>query len=104
MKRALVATLDDSYIPGFLLTINSILAVSKNLNIELIVFEWNSLSEFNKKLIVSLYPNTKFRTIDFESYKNNATHDKTFRVWNYNCNYRFDIFELEEYDLSLIHI
>ena len=55
------------------------------------------MSDDNKKLIKSLYKNVKFKMVDVDLYKNHK-YDETFRKWSYNCNYRFDIFTLSEYD------
>jgi len=97
MKIAITTVLDNKYLPGFLVTFNSMLRVSKNLNYDLIILEWGDLSDENKALIKTLYPNTIFRMVDKESY---ATHDydTTWRTWTYNCNYRFDIFTYTDYD------
>lgn len=97
MKIAITTVLDDKYLPGFLITFNSILQSSKNLKYDLVILEWGDLCDDNKKLIKSLYSNTIFRMVDKPSY---ATHeyDDTWRVWTYNCNYRFDIFTYTEYD------
>ena len=97
MKVAITTVLDDKYMPGFLITFNSILQSSKNLNYDLVILEWGDLCDENKKLIKSLYNNTVFRMVDKASY---AAHeyDNTWRTWTYNCNYRFDIFTYTEYD------
>jgi lipopolysaccharide biosynthesis glycosyltransferase len=97
MKFALTTTLDDRYIEGFLITFNSILESSKNFNYDVIIFEWGQISESNKILINKLYNKFIFKTIDIDLYKKHCFDDK-FRKWTYNCNYRFDIFTLEEYD------
>jgi lipopolysaccharide biosynthesis glycosyltransferase len=90
-------TLDDKYVQGFLITFNSMLRCSKNFNYDVVIFEWGSLSEENKNTIRTLYPNTKFKMIEVELYQQHK-FDDTFRQWTYNCNYRFDVFALEEYD------
>jgi len=94
---AITTVLDDKYLPGFLITFNSILQTSKNLNYDLIILEWGDLSDSNKQLIKSLYNNTTFRMVDKQSYVNHE-YDNTWRTWTYNCNYRFDIFTYIEYD------
>lgn len=98
MKFALVTTLDDSYVPGFFLTLDSILESSVEKDWDLIVLEWGRLSENNKKLISDFYPNGIFLQIDKQSYSHNLEQDKTIRHWNYNCNHRFDVFGLEQYE------
>ena len=97
-KQAVVIALDDSCVSGCLITLHTLLKYSNNFNTELIVFEWGQLSEPNKDLIKQIYPNTSFRKVDESYYINNQEHDHLQRKWNYNCNYRFDIFGLEEYD------
>lgn len=97
MKVAITTTLDDNYFKGFLITFGSILKTAKNLNYDLIIFDWGNLSDDNKKIISSLYDKVFYKKIDSESYKNHI-FDNTFRKWTYNCNYRFDIFELSDYD------
>jgi lipopolysaccharide biosynthesis glycosyltransferase len=97
MKIALTTTLDDSYVIGFLITFASILNCSPNFNYDLIIFEWGELSNTNKYLIRTLYSNVSFKMVNVDLYKNHE-HDDTWRKWNYNCNYRFDIFTLKEYE------
>jgi lipopolysaccharide biosynthesis glycosyltransferase len=94
MKLALATTLDDRYMRGFLLTFNSILSCTENFNYDLIVLDWGKLSDLNKKIINKLYDKVIFKKVDTKSYENHK-FDDVFRQWNYNCNYRFDIFTLE---------
>ena len=96
-KICFTTTLDDKYVKGFLITFNSLLRVSKNFNYDVVVFEWGTLSEENKTIIKSLYPSTQFRLVEAGLYQDHS-FDDTFRQWTYNCNYRFDIFALEEYE------
>lgn len=97
MKICFTTTLDDKYLAGFLITLNSILRSSKNFNYDFVIFEWGTLSDDSKNIIKSLYDNVLFKMVDIDSYK---THefDETYRIWTYNPNYRFDIFTLTEYD------
>jgi len=97
MKIAFTTVLDDKYISGFLIAFNSLLRVSPTFNHDLVVFEWGELSDDNKALIRSLYENVTFKMVEGDLYKDHE-YDETFRVWTYNCNYRFDCFTLEEYD------
>lgn len=97
MKVAFTTTLDDRYMSGFLITFNSILRNSKNFDHDLIIFEWGDLSEDNKNTIRKFYKNVTFKMVDTHLYSNHE-YDETFRKWTYNCNYRFDIFTLDEYD------
>jgi lipopolysaccharide biosynthesis glycosyltransferase len=94
MKIAFTTTLDDTYFDGFIYTFASILKSSNNFNYDLIIFEWNNLSEKNKEKIKSFYPNVIFKKVEEHHYVNH-NFDTQYRVWNYNCNYRFDIFTLE---------
>lgn len=97
MKVGFVTTLDDRYMSGFLLTLNSILKNSKNFNHDVVIFEWGTLSEKNKNTILSLYDKIIFKKVETELY-DDYDFDETHRKWTYNCNYRFDIFTLDEYD------
>ena len=96
-KVAITTVLDDKYLPGFLITMHSMLKSSKSLNCDLIILEWGDLCDANKSLIKTLYPNTIFKMVDVTSYSNHE-YDDTWRKWTYNCNYRFDIFSFADYD------
>jgi lipopolysaccharide biosynthesis glycosyltransferase len=96
-KIAFTTVLDDKYLSGFLITLNSILESSKKFNYDVVILEWGELSEESKDIIYKLYPKVIFRMVDIESYKNHE-YDETWRIWTYNCNYRFDIFTFTEYD------
>lgn len=96
-KVAFTATLDDKYMQGFLVTFSSMLRSSKNFNYDVIIFEWGQLSDKNKAVIKSLYDKVIFKMVDIKLYESH-NFDDTYRKWTYNCNYRFDIFALEEYD------
>ena len=100
MKYALTTTLNDAYFDGFLLTFNSILRTTADFNYDLVIFEWGELSDNNKNIIYKLYKNVIYKKIDQESYKNHKFKE-IYRKWPYNCNYRFDIFTLNEYDKIL---
>ncbi len=93
---AFTTTLSDEYVPGFFFTFGSLLNSTLNFNFDLIIFEWGCLSKQNKDLITAFYPNVYFKKIKQEDY-GIQTHDTTWRNWTYNCNYRFDIFTLTEY-------
>jgi lipopolysaccharide biosynthesis glycosyltransferase len=97
MKVAFTTTLDDRYLSGFLITFNSILRNSKNFNHDLVIFEWGNLSDDSKTIIKQFYDKVTFKSVETDLYENHQ-YDETFRKWTYNCNYRFDIFTLEEYD------
>ncbi len=98
MKRfAFATTLCDTYVKGFLLTLCSILSTTKNFNYDIIVFEWGNLSLNNKELLRHFYKNIIFKKIEKNHY-GKQIHDTSWRKWTYNCNYRFDIFTLTDYD------
>lgn len=97
MKVCFTTTLDDKYLSGFLITLNSILLSSPNFNYDVVIFEWGELSDKSKNVIKLLYNNVSFRMVDKDFYKKHQ-FDDTFREWTYNPNYRFDIFTLKEYD------
>jgi lipopolysaccharide biosynthesis glycosyltransferase len=100
MSLAITTTLDDNYFKGFLLTFGSILKTTKNFNHDLVILEWGYLGEHNKKIISKLYNKVVYKKVDVEAYRKHV-FDDTFRKWNYNCNYRFDIFELTQYERVL---
>jgi lipopolysaccharide biosynthesis glycosyltransferase len=93
MKIAFVTTLDDSYFDGFVYTFASILKSTKNFNYDLIILEWGKLSNSNKDIIKKIYSNVQFKKVEEELYHKHK-FDTQYRIWNYNCNYRFDIFAL----------
>jgi lipopolysaccharide biosynthesis glycosyltransferase len=82
---------------GFLFTLASIIKNSNGFNHDIIIFDWGNLSYKHKIIIKELYENVKFREIDISLYQKHH-YDETWRTWTYNCNYRFDIFLLDEYD------
>jgi lipopolysaccharide biosynthesis glycosyltransferase len=97
MKYAFTTILNDRYLSGFLITFNSILRTCPDFNHDLIIFEWGDLSEDSKKIIKNFYKNVTFKFVEVNLYEKHD-FDETFRKWTYNCNYRFDIFTLIEYD------
>lgn len=97
MNIGFVTTLDDKYITGFLITLNSLLNSSPNFNYDIVILEWGELTQKSKDLISLVYKNVIYKSIDVESYAEH-TYDNTWREWTYNCNYRFDIFLLSQYD------
>jgi lipopolysaccharide biosynthesis glycosyltransferase len=97
MKVAFTTVLDDKYLVGFLITLNSMLRVSKGFNHDVIILEWGELSDDSKSVIKSLYDRVIFKKVNCALYENQE-YDDTWRKWTYNCNYRFDIFTLTEYD------
>lgn len=100
MNTAYVTLLDDNYITGALLTINSLCKhIEKNSKI--LILYWNNIDKKNKDLILKLNSNIKFKKIKTLDYPT-AKFDPNYRNWGYNCHYRYDIFDLTEYD-SLIY-
>ena len=63
MKKALVTLLDDKYLPGGLITINSLVNSSPNLDCEIIIFEWGTLSDESKNLLKKIYKNIIFKLL-----------------------------------------
>jgi lipopolysaccharide biosynthesis glycosyltransferase len=96
-KVAFTTVLDDKYLSGFLLTLNSLIKSSENFNYDIVVFEWGELSKESINVIQQLYQNVFFKKVQAHLYHNHK-YDSTHRIWTYNCNYRFDIFTLTEYD------
>jgi len=99
MRVAFTTTLDDDYFQGFLYTFSSILKNTPDFNYDLIILEWGTLCNENKEIIKKLYSKVYFKSVQTEKYKN-YKFDSKFRKWNYNCNYRFDVFLLD-YDMII---
>lgn len=97
MRAAFTTVLDDKYLPGFLTTMSSILASSKSFDHDVVILDWGDLSQESKEVMLSLYKNITFKSVDKHLYQNHV-YDETYRKWTYNCNYRFDIFTFTEYD------
>jgi lipopolysaccharide biosynthesis glycosyltransferase len=97
MKTALVTVLNDSYILGALTTFYSVLKHTSNFNSDIIILDWGELNDTNKQKLKNLYNKVIFKPLDIPFYEK-CEYDTFDRKWTYNCNYRFDIFCLEEYD------
>lgn len=97
MRVCFTTVLNDKFLKGFLITLNSIITSNPNFNYDIVIFEWGELSDNSKNLILKLYNKVFFKKVECELYKNHQ-YDNTWRNWTYNCNYRFDIFLLDEYD------
>lgn len=97
MRVAFTTVLDNKYLVGFLITLNSMLRVSKDFDYDIIILEWGELSNISKEVILKLYNKVYFKKVNCELYQNQE-YDDTWRKWTYNCNYRFDIFTLDQYD------
>jgi lipopolysaccharide biosynthesis glycosyltransferase len=97
MNAAFVTTLDDNFVPGYMVAVSTLIATTVNFNYDIVIFEWGTLSEANKEKIRLLYPRTIFKHIHAADYPG-VTYDTEHRTWTYNCGYRFDIFLLREYE------
>lgn len=97
MKLALVTTLSNNSIYGFLVTLYSLLQTNKLFDKDIIILYWEDILDENKDKIFKLYKNIKFKKIDINSYTQNE-FDTKHRKWLYNCAYRFDIFLIQDYD------
>jgi lipopolysaccharide biosynthesis glycosyltransferase len=96
-KIAFVTVLDDNYIKGFFTTVISLLECSPNFDYDIVILDWGGLNDENKKKIKQFYNKVIFKKIEKEIY-DKCKYDSTYRTWHYNCNYRFDIFLMSEYD------
>ena len=97
MKSALVTVLNNNYMLGALTTFYSVVKNTPGFNSDIIVFDWGDLSNSNKQKLRNIYKNTVFKPVETSLYEG-CKYDSTNRKWTYNCNYRFEIFCLEEYD------
>jgi lipopolysaccharide biosynthesis glycosyltransferase len=95
-KIGFCTILNDFYFKGFLYTFASILKTTPNFNYELNIFEWGELNDDNKSIIKKIYNKVVFKKIDKNKYLN-YKFDSEYREWKYNCAYRFEIFNLQEY-------
>jgi lipopolysaccharide biosynthesis glycosyltransferase len=97
MSTAFVTLLDDRYYTGGALSIYTLLKSTPDFNYPIVIIDWGQLSSPNKQKLKILYPNITFRQIPITDYSDIA-FDKVNRSWNYNCSYRFEIFNLCEFD------
>jgi lipopolysaccharide biosynthesis glycosyltransferase len=97
MKSAVVTVLNNNYILGALTTFYSIVKNTPGFKSDIIVLDWGDLSDLNKQKLKTIYKNTFFKPIETSLYER-CEYDSTNRKWLYNCNYRFEIFCLKEYD------
>lgn len=102
MRAAFVTTLSDNFLPGFLASTSSLLKTTPNFNYDIVIIELNPLSETSKNNILKLYPKVVFKSINLDDYPK-TEYDRKYRVWDYNCGLRFDIFLLEEYDKIIFY-
>jgi len=97
MKTAFVTLLDDRYYIGGALSLYTLLKSTPDFNYPVIIMDWGQLSPENKQKLKILYPDISFRQIPTADYLDIA-FDKINRSWKYNCSYRFEIFNLCEFD------
>ena len=97
MKTAFVTVLNDNYILGALTTFYSLIKNTPGFNCDIIILDWGDLSEHNKSKLRKIYNNITFRPIETHLYSK-CTYDASDRLWEYNCNYRFDVFCITGYD------
>jgi lipopolysaccharide biosynthesis glycosyltransferase len=97
MSAAFVTTLDDNFVPGYMVAVSTLIATTVNFNYDIVILEWGTLSKANKEKIKQLYPRTIFKHVHAADYPD-VTYDTEHRTWTYNCGYRFDVFLLKEYE------
>lgn len=100
MRVCFTTVLSDKSVRGFLITLNSLLTSNSGFNYDVVIFEWGELSEKNKNIILKLYKKVIFKKVEANLYEKHQ-YDDTWRKWTYNCNYRFDVFSLKEYDKAV---
>jgi lipopolysaccharide biosynthesis glycosyltransferase len=96
-KIACCTTLNDTYFKGFITFFHSVLKHNPNFNYPYVILTWGQLSEDNIKLLHSIYPNFIIKQIVNEDYAD-CQYSTVWRTWTINCNNRFDVFTLDEYD------
>lgn len=97
MNAGFVTLLDDEYYLGGALSIYTLLKSTPNFDYPIIVLEWGNLSNNNKTNLKKLYPNIIFKQVITKDYID-IDFDCVNRHWNYNCGYRFDIFNIQGFD------
>jgi len=92
MKPYFVTTLNNLFVKGALITINSLIRCCKTTP-TIIILYWEEILEENKELIAKICPNIIYRKISAQDYPE-TKFDSEYRVWKYNCHFRYDIFDL----------
>ncbi|NDA62322.1 MAG: hypothetical protein EBX50_09785, partial [Chitinophagia bacterium] len=92
MTSYFVTTLNNLFVKGALITINSLIRCCKTPP-NIIILYWEEISEENKALIDKIYANIIYRKVNIQDYPA-AKFDSNYRVWKYNCHFRYDIFDL----------
>jgi len=93
---AFVTTLSDDFLPGAVAAIKSLIKNTPTFSYPIIILEWGGLSDYNKSLLKKIYKNISFKHVDYNNYPEYQSGEN--RVWNYNFNYRYDIFLLDKFD------
>ena len=94
---ACCSTLNDDYFEGFITFFYSLQKHNPRFNYPYYIFTWGDLSQQNIDTLKNIYSNFIFKHIDNDLY-NKCQYTNDIRKWNINCNNRFDIFTLKEYD------
>jgi lipopolysaccharide biosynthesis glycosyltransferase len=93
MSTVYITTLNNSFIQGALITINTLLKCCKSTS-EVKILYWEEITDYNKQLLSKICSNIKYQKIKTEDYPP-AQFDINHRKWEYNCHYRYDIFDAE---------
>jgi len=93
MSTVYITTLNNFFIHGALITINTILKCCKSTP-EIKILYWEEITDYNKQLLSKICSNIKYQKIKTEDYPL-AQFDINHRKWEYNCHYRYDIFDVE---------
>jgi lipopolysaccharide biosynthesis glycosyltransferase len=96
-KIACCSTLNDTYFEGFVTFFYSLLKHNPSFNYPYYILTWGQLSEENIKILTSMYPNFFIKNIANEDYTK-CQYSTVWRTWTINCNNRFDVFTLNEFD------
>ena len=93
---AFCTVLDDKYIEGAKVSLYTLLQSNHDFNYDLKILDWGDLSNKNKNILYKIYKNIEFIPVITKDY-NLCLFGEQMRKWNYNCNYRFDMFLLSNY-------
>ena len=93
---AFCTVLDDKYIEGAKVSLYTLLQSNPYFNYDLKILDWGDLSNKNKNILYKIYKNIEFIPVITKDY-NLCLFGEQMRKWNYNCNYRFDMFLLSNY-------
>jgi len=93
---AFCTVLDDKYIEGAKVSLYTLLQSNPDFNYDLKILDWGNLSNKNKNILYKIYKKIEFIPVITKDY-NLCLFGEQMRKWNYNCNYRFDMFLLSNY-------